>query len=104
MKGAGHELFSHVGDTLANGSGYATVLRSIDRVASLPFVPTSYRTRCRVSGDSLLPHQPCEVLAPGTQHCLVDVQPLPVFAFGFDDHMDVWVLLVGVQDHRVSML
>ena len=34
MIGASPELFSHVGDTLANGSGYATVLRSIDRVAS----------------------------------------------------------------------
>lgn len=34
MIGTSRELFSDVGDTLANGSGYATVLRSIDRVAS----------------------------------------------------------------------
>jgi hypothetical protein len=60
MKGATTELFSHVGDTLANGSGYATVLRSIDRVAGLPFVPTLYRARCRVRGDSLFSHQPCD--------------------------------------------
>jgi hypothetical protein len=32
------------------------------------------------------------------------VKALTMFAFGFDDHMDVWVLLVGVEDHRVTVM
>jgi hypothetical protein len=52
----------------------------------------------------LLAHQASEVLAPVAQHVLVDVQPAAVLAFGFDDQVDVGVLLMGVQHHGVAVL
>jgi hypothetical protein len=44
----------------------------------------------------LLSHGSREILAPVPQHFFVDVQPSAVFVFGFDDHMDVRVMLVSV--------
>ena len=45
-----------------------------------------------------------EILAPVPQHFFVDMQPSAVFAFGFDDHVDVRVPLVSVEDHGVAVL
>ena len=45
-----------------------------------------------------------EILAPAPQHFFVDVQPSAVFVFGFDDHMNMRVLLVGVEHEGIAVL
>ena len=60
--------------------------------------------RSGIGRNTLLAHQPREVLAPFAQALLVDVQPPAELVLGLHDQMHVRVLLVGMQDHGVAML
>jgi len=47
---------------------------------------------------------PREVSPPLAQRRFVDIQSFAPLAYRFDDHVHMWVSLVSVQSHRVSML
>jgi hypothetical protein len=92
-----------VGNALANDVGITTLLRTVGRVACPSLVPTTRETRRGVRGDALLAHEAREVLTSIVQHFLFDVRSAAVFAFGFHDHMNVGILLIGVQHHRIPV-
>jgi hypothetical protein len=98
------KLSRDVGDTLPDDGECTALLCTVDRVAGVAFASTAYNAWRCVRRDALLPHQLCEVCAPGAQHDFVDVKALAVLALGCDDDMDVVMLLVVVKHHGVSVL
>ena len=58
----------------------------------------------RIGRDTEFTHVACEVLPPGSQRGLADVEPLALLAHRFHHQMHVRVPLVRVQDHGVSVL
>jgi len=65
---------------------------------------TANRALGGVRGDSLLPQFLGKLLAPMTQRRFADVQPLPLLAHSFHNHMDVWMRLIRVHHESVPML
>ena len=75
-----------------------------NRIASLSLVTSTYHAGRGIGSDTLLSHEPRKIVAPRAQHRLIYVQSPALLAFGFHDHMDVRVLLIGVKHHRVPVL
>ena len=61
-------------------------------------------TLSSVRGDALRPKMRCELPAPAPERCLADIQSLAVLADCLDHQVDVRVILVRVQNHRVAVL
>ena len=91
-----HELLGDVGYAFADDVRCAALPRAVNRIASLSLVTSAYHAGRGVGSDALLSHEPRKVLAPRAQHRLIYVQSPALLAFGFDDHMDVGMLLIGV--------
>jgi hypothetical protein len=89
--------------TLKYDAGSATALRTEEFVGVLALGLSTEEPTCGVGGDSLVAHQLSEVLPPDLQHGFVDVQSFAEFVLGLHDQVHVRVLLIGMQDHRVSM-
>lgn len=76
---------------------------SVEVIALLGPSTASPGSGSRVCGHALLPHQAGEVLPPLAQHCLIDVEMAALAIFSPHDEVYVRVLLMGMQDHGVSM-
>src|ERR1700684_991116 len=76
------------------------VNRVLERGARLP----AHRPLRRIGGHALSSQLLGEARSPFAQRCLSDVQALPVFALSLDDQVHMRMLLIRVQDERVTML
>jgi hypothetical protein len=74
------------------------------RITRFALISATCEAGRRIRDDAPLTHRLGEILAPMAQHVLINMQPAAVLAFGFDDHVDMGVFLVGVEHHCVPVL
>jgi hypothetical protein len=90
-------------ETLENSPRIASMRGTIGAVAHRwPHLP-SHGALCGVCGNALRPKLGCESASPSAQGRFAYIQPLAVFANRSHDQVHVWVVLVSVQDHEVSV-
>src|SRR2546430_8314521 len=88
------QLLCDAVDSCAQRIRASTAARAVSRIALSPLALSAHRTRSGVGGDPLAAHQTREVLAPFTQHGLVDMEAPSIGAFRFHDQVHVRVFLV----------
>src|SRR5882672_11236394 len=75
------QLLCDAVDSCAQRIRPSTAARAVSRIALSPLALSAHRTRSGVGRDALGPHETREVLAPFTQHGLVDMKAPSVGAF-----------------------
>src|SRR2546430_15529410 len=98
------QLLCDAVDSCAQRIRASTAARAVSRIALSSLALSAHRTRGGVGGDPLGAHEACEILAPFTQHGLVDMKAPSIGAFGFHDQVHMRVLLVRVQYEGVAVL
>lgn len=98
------QLVRHCLRLRSNVRGIPARARAIDavllRLSALP----AHRTIGRVRRNVELPQVACELRAPMPQSPLLNVETYALLAHGFQHEMNVGMVLVRVQDERVTVL
>src|SRR5580700_1461340 len=84
--------------------GLATERGTVDAIPNRSARLSANGALGRVRGYSNGPKMRSELPAPAPERRLADIQPLALLANSLDHQVDMRVILVGVQHHRIAVL